>query len=55
MIKFKLLKYFIKTLTNLINFANKLIKKTENFLTEDKLTLVRISRKKRGICSIKLI
>ena len=37
----KLLKYVIKTLTNLLNLANTLLKKIDNLLNDDKLTLVR--------------
>lgn len=44
----RLLKYIVKTLTNLLNLANNLLKKMDNLLSDDKLTLIRISRNTLG-------
>jgi hypothetical protein len=43
-----LLKHIIKTLSNLITLFNNFLKKLENLLTEDKLTLIRTSHNTLG-------
>ena len=44
----KILKYIIKRLTNILNSFINNLKKIENFLTDDKLTLIRISKNTLG-------
>jgi hypothetical protein len=47
-ITFALAKTIVKSLMNLLNLVSNIMKKMEIFLTEDKLTLIRISRNTLG-------